>query len=236
MLDTKSIIDFIKEKIVKLNSAVNSAELHYSEVGNRDPTSNCEVLQNDYKSVIKTSEELTVAVRSLPDLYPFPETTDAIVGEEVLAAYKPVIGYTSEGYFYMKIPRLPSIYASKKDSNYIKESIYYILNHAFCEAGVERHIFGDSVVVYCHRYAKDGTKHRRNNDTSDTPSVTEVLSWFVLDRDSGSCNHYYMAKDGVEDCTEVFVVPREAFADFLNKIENGELHPIEVTKEYPDNS
>ena len=236
MLEENPIFKCIKNKILKLNSTINSAELHYSELGSRGPAANSEILLNDFRSCIKESEELTVAVRSLPELYPFRETTDEIVGDAVAAAYKPVIGYTEEGYVYLRIPRLPSIYSSKKDSNYIKESIYYILNNAFGEAGVERHIFGDCVIVYCHRYARDGSKRRRNNDTSDTHSVTDVLSWFILNNSSGSCYHYYMARSGEEDCTEVFVVPREEFTAFITKIESGELDHIAVTKEYPDNS
>ena len=134
---------------------------------------------------------------------------------EIISNIIPVeVGFTSEGWFSIRIPAL----LPKKDSgspDYIRSYLYPAMRRFFDGKPPIR--FKDCVMVYRHVYDRSRPERRmRDHDNIETNMVTDIIALYVLPDDNPTvCSHYYCSAAGCEDRTEVYVVPKYDFPTWM---------------------
>jgi hypothetical protein len=124
------------------------------------------------------------------------------------------IGFTAEGWFYVKLPTL----LPKKEFNsrsYIRAYLYPALQRFFDEHDAVR--YDDAVLVFRHVYDRSRPERRmRDHDNIEVNTVSDAIALFVLADDSPAfCSHYYCSAEGSADFTQVYVVPHADFPHWL---------------------
>lgn len=163
----------------------------------------------------ETAERLVLLTRVLPAY-----TGSNVAGMEVENTIKlciPVdMGFTTEGWFRLCIPAL----LPKKGSgsaDYIRSFLYPAMQEYF--QGKEPVRFTDCVLVYRHVYSRDRPERRmRDHDNIETNMVSDIVAMYVMPDDAPSvCSHYECSVMGENDCTEVYVIPRMDFQQWLSQ-------------------
>lgn len=81
--------------------------------------------------------------------------------------------------------------------------------------------YHDCVLVYRHVYSRQRPeRQQRDHDNIEINMVSDIIALYTMEDDGASlCCHYYCSAAGETERTEVYVVPEEAFIQWL-KAEN----------------
>ena len=160
-----------------------------------------------------SSEKLTLLCRELPAYTGSPAAKSDM--EAILSETIPVdIGFTIEGWFSIRIPALlPK--KSEGSASYVRAFLYPALKAFF--DGKQPVRYSDCVLVFRHVYdAARPERQYRDHDNIEINMVTDIVALYVLPDDAPlRCAHYYCSAVGKGDRTEVYVVPRHDFPQWL---------------------
>lgn len=174
-------------------------------------------------------ERLLLIVRTLPACTGSPRAKTAV--EKIISECIPVeIGFTAEGWFCAQIPAL----LPKKDTgsaDYIRSFLYPALREFFRSRAPVR--YTDCVLIYRHVYDRTRPERkRRDHDNIEINMVSDIIALYIMPDDGPSvCSHYYCSAEGSADQTEIYVVPREEFPDWL-----AEMLPEKEVTLHPDSA
>ena len=163
----------------------------------------------------ETAERMVLLTRVLPAYTGCPQAGMEV--ENVLRLCIPVeIGFTKEGWFSLRIPAL----LPKKESgsaSYIRSFLYPAMRDFFQNQPPVR--FRDCVLAYRHVYSRDRPERRkRDHDNIETNMVSDIVALYVMPDDGPDiCSHYACSAEGMEDRTEVYVIPKNEFAAWLSE-------------------
>ena len=79
-----------------------------------------------------------------------------------------------------------------------------------------------AVLVYRHVYEESHPeKQMRDHDNIEINQVSDCIVLWAMEDDSPKyCEHFYMSARGDKSRTEVYVIPREEFSEFLRIRDN----------------
>ena len=129
------------------------------------------------------------------------------------------IGYTEQGWFCVRMPFL----LPKKESGsseYVKNMLYSPLSKFF--KNKVRDVPKQAVLVYRHVYEESHPeKQMRDHDNIEINQVSDCIVLWAMEDDSPKyCEHFYMSARGDTSRTEVYVIPREEFSEFVKIRDN----------------
>lgn len=77
--------------------------------------------------------------------------------------------------------------------------------------------YRDCVLIYRHVYSRDRPERRyRDHDNIEVNMVSDIVALYVMPDDSPKvCAHYYCSVSGMDERTEVYVVPKKDFPLWL---------------------
>lgn len=161
----------------------------------------------------ETAERLVLLTRVLP-AYTGSDVARLDVDNTMKLCIPVDMGFTAEGWFRLCIPAL----LPKKgggSADYIRSFLYPAMQEYF--QGKEPVRFKDCVLVYRHVYDRERPERRmRDHDNIETNMVSDIVAMYVMPDDAPSvCSHYECSVMGEEDHTEVYVVPRTDFSQWL---------------------
>lgn len=175
------------------------------------------------------AEKVVMCYRLLPTHSGSPNARMAV--EENMANAIPVeIGFTQEGWFSLRIPRLlPRKERKRSSPDYIRGYLYPAMQRFFKDTAPVR--YADCVIIYRHIYARSEPSRRyRDHDNIESNFVTDTIAAFVLPDDGPfCCQHHHCSAHGEKERTEVYVVPE---ADFTKWYEASKFFPDEGVKLY----
>lgn len=145
--------------------------------------------------------------------------------EQILQEEVPVeMGFTEQGWFVLRIPRLlPRKERGKGSAEHIRSYLYPAMKRFFQNEHPIR--FDDCVLIYRHIYSRDEPERRyRDHDNIETNFVTDTIALFVMTDDAPmKCMHFHCSAAGSQERTEVYVVPEPDFIQWY-----------EMSKTFPD--
>lgn len=161
----------------------------------------------------ETAERLVLLTRVLP-AYTGSDVARLDVDNTIKLCIPVDMGFTAEGWFRLCIPAL----LPKKGSgsaDYIRSFLYPAMQEYFQRKEPVR--FTDCVLVYRHVYDRNRPERRmRDHDNIETNMVSDIVAMYVMPDDAPSvCSHYECSVKGEDDHTEVYVVPRMDFPQWL---------------------
>ena len=197
----------ISEKLtVSLSEEIKYARLHYA-------TGDTLSAYDRAMELEKLAEQLVLFTRELPVCVGIPQARGQV--EQVISECIPVeIGYTAEGWFSLRIPALlPK--KSGGSANYVRSFLYPAMRDFFRERSPVR--YRDCILIYRHIYDRDRPERQmRDHDNIEINMVSDIVAMYVMPDDGPAvCAHYYCSREGPEDRTEVYVVPRDDFPAWL---------------------
>ncbi len=159
------------------------------------------------------AEHIVLLARALPAY-----TGNPLAAQEVEALMQiniPVeIGFTAEGWFSV---RLPLLLPKKGDGSagYIRSFLYPAMREFF--RGKEPVRYHDCVLIYRHVYSRQRPeRQRRDHDNIEVNMVSDIVALYTMEDDGASlCRHYYCSAAAEAERTEDYVVPCDAFAQWL---------------------
>lgn len=166
----------------------------------------------------KTAEKLTLQMRTAPAYTGIPSAKKQT--EQILQSTVPIrIGYTQQGWFFLRIPCL----LPKKEggsTDYIRGFLTPAMD-AYFRYGYPKKM-SDCVLIYRHVYDSSIPERRwRDHDNIELNCVTDKVAQYVMEDDTPvCCRHYYCSAPGKESVTQVFVVPKNEFPEWLKTEEN----------------
>ncbi len=164
-------------------------------------------------SVAVVAEKVTLLARSLPVHTGHPEArrwVEKVWRQEIPAE----IGFTERGWFSLRMPLLLPKKAGGS-ANYIRDFLYPAMRDFFEGKPAVR--YSDAVLIYRHVYARDyPERQKRDHDNLEINMVSDTVALYVLPDDGPSvCAHYYCSAAAEIERTEVYVVPKADFAEWL---------------------
>lgn len=177
-----------------------------------------------YQAAFRFEEMLEKAVllaRVLPVFTGRPSAMPQV--EDMIEQCIPMeMGYTEEGWFCLRIPVL----LPKKGSGsaeYIRQSLYLGMQRFFADKVPAS--FSDCVLIYRHIYNKIRPERAwRDHDNIELNMVTDIIALYLMPDDAPRrCAHFYCSTSGEEDRTEVYVVPRGQFTNWLYALNHDKL-------------
>lgn len=163
----------------------------------------------------ETAEQLVLLTRTLPAHTGSSRARQEV--EKIMCEQIPVqIGFTAEGWFSLRIPAL----LPKKESgsaNYIRSFLYPAMQQFFHDRPHPPVRYQDCVLIFRHVYEEGRPeRQRRDHDNIEVNMVTDVVALYVMPDDGPEiCAHYYCSAAGLENRTEVYVVPKKDFSLWL---------------------
>lgn len=161
----------------------------------------------------ETAERLVLLTRVLP-AYTGSDVARLEVDNTMKLCIPVDMGFTAEGWFRLCIPAL---LPKKGDgsADYIRSFLYPAMQEYF--HGKEPVRYTDCVLVYRHVYDRNRPERRmRDHDNTETNMVSDIVAMYVMPDDAPSiCSHYECSVMGEDDHTEVYVVPRKDFPQWL---------------------
>lgn len=177
--------------------------------------------------LVEKAEKLTLLARALPNYTGKPKANLDV--ENCVKESVPVeIGFTKEGWFSMRLPKL----LPKKGFggvDYIRGIIWPALGRFF--NGKPKVRYSDCVLIYRHVYGPQYKKrYMRDHDNIETYMISDMVALYVLYDDCPYlCNNYDCTAEGESERTEVYVVPK---AEFIEWLEQEKTMPKEGVKLY----
>ena len=163
----------------------------------------------------ESSERLTLLTRALPcytGARSAPEDVAQIVSDVV-----PVeTGFTEEGWFCLRIATL----LPKKEAgsvSYLRGVLYPAMRQFFNGKKTVR--YSSAVMIFRHVYNRERPERlMRDHDNIEVNFVADTVALYTLPDDSPKyCSHFYCSASADKERTEVYVVPRSDFPDWLAK-------------------
>lgn len=163
----------------------------------------------------ETAERLVLLTRVLP-AYTGSDVARLDVDNTIKLCIPVDIGFTTEGWFCLCIPAL----LPKKgggSADYIRSFLYPAMQEYFQKKEPVR--FTDCVLVYRHVYDRERPERRmRDHDNIETNMVSDIVAMYVMPDDAPPvCSHYECSVMGEDDRTEVYVIPRTDFPQWLSQ-------------------
>ena len=160
----------------------------------------------------RIAERLIFQLRNLATYSGDKETCEEVV-RNIQETALVEVGYTEEGWFRLSIPALLPR-KEKGNPEYVRSLIYPAMSDFFTGKQIEE--FKDCTLVYLHTYDANRPKREwRDHDNVEVNAVTDIVALFVMLDDSPHiCEHYYASKSGMENRTEVFVLPKRDLEKF----------------------
>ena len=160
----------------------------------------------------RIAERLIFQLRNLATYSGDKEVCEAVV-KNIQETALVEVGYTEEGWFRLSIPALLPR-KEKGNPEYVRSLIYPAMSNFFTGKQIEK--FKDCTLVYLHTYDVNRPKREwRDHDNVEVNAVTDIVALFVMLDDSPHiCEHYYASKSGMENRTEVFVLPKRDLEKF----------------------
>lgn len=155
------------------------------------------------------AERLILAYRAIPIC--MASSRGRRIVEQNMADTIPVeIGFTEEGWFSVRIPRLLPR-KERGSADYIRGFLYPAMQRFF--DGKEPVRLADCVLVYRHVYAAAIPQRQyRDHDNIEINFVSDTIALFVMTDDAPlRCQHHYCSAVGSWERTEIYVVPEADF-------------------------
>ena len=160
----------------------------------------------------KEAEEVALLTRALPAHTGHPRAKD-LTYDTIAEAIPIEIGFTDQGWFCLRMPiLLPR--KEKSSRNYIRGFIYPELEQF---AAGRRIRYRNCVLIFRHVYDRNRPEREyRDHDNIELNTVVDAIAMFFLVDDTPlECRHYYCSAAGSTERTEVYIVPRNEFEDWL---------------------
>ena len=177
----------------------------------------------------KISDGVALKTRALPAHTGHPQA-DAMVQNVIEEAVPVEMGFTEEGWFFLRMPiLLPR--KEKSSRSYLRGFLYPALERFTYEKPKIR--YRNCVLIFRHVYDRNRPEREyRDHDNIELNTVVDAVAMFFLVDDTPlECRHYYCSAAGDEERTEVYIVPRVDFESWL-AIENS---PEKLRKKLYDN-
>lgn len=159
------------------------------------------------------SEQTVLLSRTLPAYTGVPHAAMDVTNLTALCI--PVeIGFTAEGWFSLRIPAL----LPKKETgsaDYIRSFLYSAMRGFFKDKKPVR--YQNCVLIYRHVYDRSRPERKkRDHDNIEINMVSDIVAMYVMPDDGPEvCSHYYCSAEGMEERTEVYVIPQREFPMWL---------------------
>ena len=159
------------------------------------------------------AEKLANLCREMPAYSGHPLAREMI--EKAMQNNFPIeIGFTFEGWFCLRIPiLLPK--KSKGSADYYTNPLYPAMKRFWKGKPPVR--YPDNITVFRHVYKRPERQYR-DHDNIELNRVLDVVALYVMPDDSPMrCRHYYCSAPGSAERTEVYVVPRNEYINWLSQ-------------------
>lgn len=173
---------------------------------------------NRFLKLVALHEKACLKMRKFPSYLGNPNAKEEVqkIIDEVMNVE---IGYTEQGWFCVRMPFL----LPKKESGsseYVKNMLYSALSKFF--KNKVRDVPKQAVLVYRHVYEESHPeKQMRDHDNIEINQVSDCIVLWAMEDDSPKyCEHFYMSARGDKSRTEVYVIPREEFGEFVKIRDN----------------
>ena len=163
-------------------------------------------------SAAKQAEEVALLTRALPAHTGHPRAKE-LTRDAIAEAIPIEIGFTDHGWFCLRMPiLLPR--KEKSSRNYIRGFLYPELEQF---AAGRRIRYRNCVLIFRHVYDRNRPEREyRDHDNIELNTVVDAIAMFFLVDDTPlECRHYYCSAAGSTERTEVYIVPRNEFEDWL---------------------
>ena len=173
---------------------------------------------NRFLKLVALHEKACLKMRKFPSYLGNPNAMKEV--QEIIDEVMNVeIGYTEQGWFCVRMPFL----LPKKESGsseYVKNMLYSPLSKFF--KNKVRDVPKQAVLVYRHVYEESHPeKQMRDHDNIEINQVSDCIVLWAMEDDSPKyCEHFYMSARGDKSRTEVYVIPREEFSEFVKIRDN----------------
>ncbi len=201
----KQIIIKTNKTLEKLNIAYDNL-MYYENVGDEDK------IFQEKQTLVRLAEKFTLQVRDLVTVSESKKDYE-IVTKAIKDTSKVEVGFTEEGWFRLSIPALLPR-KGKGNVDYVRSLIYPAMERFFNGRSIEK--FRNCTIIYLHTYDKDRPKREwRDHDNIEINAVTDIVALFAMvDDNPHVCEHYYASQEGLENRTEVFVLPKRDLERF----------------------
>ena len=177
------------------------------------------------------SEKLTNLCRELPAYTGRPNARTEI-GHAMLENFPVEIGFTREGWFCIRMPALlPK--KGKGSPEYISDPLYPAMKRFW--HGKQPIRYPDNIIIFRHVYNRDRPERQyRDHDNIELNKVLDIVALYVMTDDSPMrCRHYYCSASGETERTEVYIVPRSEFGQWLSQEDNIPDEGVKLYENYP---
>lgn len=101
-------------------------------------------------------------------------------------------------------------------NDFLMEPLFYALTQYAMSNPVYR--YERSTVCFFHIYDKNIHPYVRDHDNVECKQVLDAVTLFFLTDDSGSyCNIFHTSQEGVEDQTQIYILPSDKFPRWLTE-------------------
>ena len=207
-----------KEKLIlQLKQTTNICN-DMSEVVDNFEKFTYEEINDRYLNMVALYEKGCLKMRKLPSYLGNPNAKEEV--QKIIDKVMNVeVGYTEQGWFCVRMPFL----LPKKESGsseYVKNMLYSALSKFF--KNKVRDVPKQAVLVYRHVYEESHPeKQMRDHDNIEINQVSDCIVLWAMEDDSPKyCEHFYMSARGDKSRTEVYVIPREEFGEFVKIRDN----------------
>ena len=163
-------------------------------------------------SAAKQAEKVALMTRALPAYTGYPRAK-ALTHDAIAEAIPIEIGFTDQGWFCLRMPiLLPR--KEKSSRSYIREFLYPVLEQFAAGRKIR---YRNCVLIFRHVYDRNRPEREyRDHDNIELNTVVDAIAMFFLVDDTPlECRHYYCSAPGSTERTEVYIVPRNEFEDWL---------------------
>lgn len=161
---------------------------------------------------VKQAEEVALLTRALPAHTGYPRAKE-LTRNAIAEAIAIEIGFTDQGWFCLRMPiLLPR--KEKSSRSYIRGFLYPELEQF---ATGRRIRYQNCVLIFRHVYDRNRPEREyRDHDNIELNTVVDAIAMFFLVDDTPlECRHYYCSAAGIRERTEVYIVPRNEFEEWL---------------------
>lgn len=161
---------------------------------------------------VKQAEEVALLTRALPAHTGHPRAKE-LTRNAIAEAIPIEIGFTDQGWLCIRMPiLLPR--KEKSSRSYIREFLYPVLEQFAAGRKIRCR---NCVLIFRHVYDQNRPEREyRDHDNIELNTVVDAIAMFFLVDDTPlECRHYYCSAPGSTERTEVYIVPRNEFEDWL---------------------
>lgn len=201
--------------LAKLESQVKKLSISLSNTRQFFEYGNMELAYEVALRIADTAERTVLLARALPAYTGNPLAAQEV--ESLVQVNIPVeIGFTEEGWFSV---RLPGLLPKKAEgsADYVRSFLYPAMRDFFRGKAPVR--YRSCVLIYRHVYSRQRPeRQRRDHDNIEVNMVSDIVALYTMEDDGASlCRHYYCSAAAETERTEVYVVPEEAFPQWLKE-------------------